>query len=114
MTTSCEERPLPDGTSDAEVARLRRENAELRQAVDSHATVDQAIGVLVATRRIRPDAGFDVLREVSQRTNVKLHTVAKAVVAWALGRPLPESVGRELAAVVERRSPHQGVPDRPG
>ncbi|MFJ3334355.1 ANTAR domain-containing protein [Streptomyces sp. NPDC086766] len=96
------------------MARLRRENAELRQAVDSHATVDQAIDVLVATRRIRPAAGFDVLREVSQRTNVKLHTVAKAVIAWAPGRPLPEPVGREVAAAVERRSPHQGAPDRPG
>jgi hypothetical protein len=39
--------------------------------------VDQAIGVLVATHRIPPTAGFEVLREVSQRTNVKLHTVAK-------------------------------------
>ncbi|MET7377369.1 ANTAR domain-containing protein [Streptomyces sp. NPDC005526] len=96
------------------MARLRRENAELRQAADSHAKVDQAIGVLVATRRIRPAAGFDVLREDSRRTDVKLHTIAKAVIAWALGRPLPESVGRELAAAVERRSPHQGVPDRPG
>jgi hypothetical protein len=83
VTTSREKRPLPDGTPDAEVARLRQENTELRQTVDSHATVAQAIGFLIATRRIRPAAGFEVLREVSQRTNVKLHRVAEAAIAGA-------------------------------
>jgi hypothetical protein len=67
-----------------------------------------------ATRRIRPAAGFEVLREVSQRTNVKLHRVAEAVIAWALGRPLPELVGRELGVAVRRLTPHRDVPDRPG
>ncbi|MFF1446372.1 ANTAR domain-containing protein [Streptomyces sp. NPDC058295] len=43
--------------------------------------MDQAIGVLVAVYRLAPAAGFDVLREVSQHTNTKLHTVAETVIA---------------------------------
>jgi hypothetical protein len=52
MTTSREHRTAPDGTHDATVARLEKENAQLRRAVDSHATIDQAIGVLVAAHRL--------------------------------------------------------------
>src|SRR4051812_46423694 len=108
MTTSRVPRPAPHGTrDDAANARLEAENAQLRHAVDSHATVDQAIGVLVAIHRLAPAAGFDVLREVSQRTNIKLHTVAEALITWALGQPLPEPVGRELDAAVRRRPRRQ-------
>ncbi|KUN94458.1 hypothetical protein AQJ84_27360 [Streptomyces resistomycificus] len=99
---------------DAAVARLEQENAQLRQAVDSHATVDQAIGVLVAAHRLPPAAGFELLREVSQHTNIKLHTVAEAVIAWALGQPLPGPVGRELDAAVQRRPHRAEAPDQPG
>ncbi|MFE2218963.1 hypothetical protein ACFW93_44560 [Streptomyces canus] len=49
MTTFREQRPAPDGTHDT-VTRLEQESAQLRHAVDSHATVDQAIGALAATR----------------------------------------------------------------
>ncbi|CAM5740347.1 hypothetical protein SALBM311S_02687 [Streptomyces alboniger] len=112
MTTSRVPRPAPDGTrDDATNARLEQENAQLRHAIDCHATVDQAIGVLTAVHRLVPAAGFEVLREVSQRTNIKLHTVAESVIAWALGQPLPDLVGRELDAAMQRRSPQQGAPD---
>ncbi|MFE2217689.1 hypothetical protein ACFW93_37960 [Streptomyces canus] len=50
MTTSREQWPQADGTcGDATVARLQQENAQLQHAVSSHATIDQAIGVLIAT-----------------------------------------------------------------
>ncbi|MFD9318718.1 ANTAR domain-containing protein [Streptomyces sp. NPDC060053] len=81
--------------------------------VDSHAVVDQAIGVLVAVHRIPPAAGFEVLREVSQHTNVKLHTVAEMVIGWALGQSLPETVERALGQAVQRRSGQDGVLGRP-
>ncbi|MFG2577265.1 ANTAR domain-containing protein [Streptomyces sp. NPDC048481] len=97
------QRSMPAGGRDEELARLEEENAQLRRAVDSHAAVDQAIGVLVAVRKIPPTAGFAVLREVSQRANVKLHTVADAVIAWALGETLPQPV-KEAFEVVLRRS----------
>jgi hypothetical protein len=112
MTTSRVPRPSLDGTrDDATTARLERENAQLRHAVDSHARVDQAIGVLIAIHRLAPAAGFEVLREVSQHTNTKLHTVAETMIAWALGQPLPEPVGRHLNVAVQRRSHQQDAPD---
>ncbi|MFD8222324.1 ANTAR domain-containing protein [Streptomyces sp. NPDC059697] len=97
----------------ATVARLEQENTQLRHAVDSHATIDQAIGVLIATHRLPPAAGFVVLREVSQHTNTKLHTVEEAVIVWALAGPLPESVDLELDAAVQRRSHRGQTPDQP-
>ncbi|TQJ36942.1 MULTISPECIES: ANTAR domain-containing protein [Streptomyces] len=106
MTTSRDQRFLPDGdgTWGATVEHLQQENAQLRQAVDSHAVVDQAIGVLVVVHRIPPGAGFEVLREVSQHANIKLHTVAEMVIDWALGQPLPGTVERELGQAVQRTS----------
>jgi ANTAR domain len=114
MTTSRVQRSVPDGTRDATVARLEQENAQLRHAVDSHATIDQAIGVLIAAHRLPPTAGFEVLREVSQHSNIKLHTVADALIAWALGRPLPKPLGQELDTAVQRRSQHRDATDRTG
>ncbi|MEV7076285.1 ANTAR domain-containing protein [Streptomyces sp. NPDC093990] len=108
MTTSRAQRSC-DG--DAAVARLVRENAQLRHAVDSHAMVDQAIGVLVATHRMPPAAGFEVLREVSQHTDIELHTVAKTVIGWALGHRLDEPVQQELEQAVQRRQ--EGTADGP-
>ncbi|MDX3799149.1 ANTAR domain-containing protein [Streptomyces sp. AK04-3B] len=106
MTTSSRERShLPDASDPPTAASLEQENAQLRRAIDSHAAVDQAIGVLIAVHRIVPDAGFEVLREVSQHTNVKLLAVAGSVIGWALGRqPLPEPVRQELEAAVQRHA----------
>ncbi|MER5571991.1 ANTAR domain-containing protein [Streptomyces massasporeus] len=115
MTTSREQRSLPADGRDDVVARLEREIAQLRKAVDSHATVDQAIGVLVAVCRLAPAAGFEVLREVSQRTNIKLYTVADAVLDWALKqKPLPVDVDRDLQAALRRHSHAVDDPDQPG
>ncbi|MEU9269118.1 ANTAR domain-containing protein [Streptomyces sp. NPDC048251] len=107
MTTSSRvPRHLPDdGTRNATAAAcLEQENAQLRRAIGSHARVDQALGVLILIHRIPPAAGFEVLREVSQHTNIKLHTVAEALIGWALGQPLPEPVAQELGKAVQRHS----------
>ncbi|MDQ0577987.1 ANTAR domain-containing protein [Streptomyces rishiriensis] len=114
MTTSCRlPRPLPDGTRNATVARLEQEIAQMRQAVGSHAVVDQAIGVLIAVHRLAPAAGFEVLREVSQHTNIKLRAIAEMVIGWALGQPLPEPVGRELGEAVQRSSGQEDTQGQP-
>ncbi|OQR63494.1 hypothetical protein B6E66_14325 [Streptomyces maremycinicus] len=66
-----------------------RENAQRRHAVVPHAKADQALGVLAAVHRIAPDTGCEVLREVSrvsQRTDIKLRTVAERVTDRVLGR----------------------------
>ncbi|MFG3018846.1 ANTAR domain-containing protein [Streptomyces sp. NPDC048254] len=96
---------------DEKITRLGEENAQLRQAVASHAVVDQAIGVLIAVHQLPPAAGWAVLREISQRRNIKLHAVAEAVVDWALGQPIPQEVTRELAPAVQRWKQGSSPPD---
>lgn len=65
------------------VQALREQVAQLQQAVHSHAPVDQAIGVLIAVGRLSPAEGWDVLREVSMNTNIKLREVADLVIDGA-------------------------------
>ncbi|MFI9569614.1 ANTAR domain-containing protein [Streptomyces rishiriensis] len=78
------------------ISELQREIGQLREAVVSHAVVDQAIGVVVTRGRVRPDQGFEVLREVSQRTNVKLRQIAELILDWALDERLPDEIRAAL------------------
>ncbi|MEU6547038.1 ANTAR domain-containing protein [Streptomyces sp. NPDC046859] len=97
------------------MARLERENAQLRRAVDSHAMVEQAVGVLAAVCGLEPAAGFEVLREVSQRTDITLHTAADGVLDWALKRkPLQVSVDGDPQAALRRHWHAVDDVDRPG
>lgn len=76
--------------------RLQTEVAQLKQAVTSHALVDQAIGVVVVLGRIPPEDAWRVLRDVSQRTNVKLNLVAEHLLEFAQGGLLPDDERVEL------------------
>jgi AmiR/NasT family two-component response regulator len=78
------------------MSRLEDENLQLREAVRSHAVVDQAIGVVLAVGRLSPDAGWEVLRNISQNTNIKLRRVAELVVDWARTGELPDDVRGRL------------------
>ncbi|MFF4113447.1 ANTAR domain-containing protein [Streptomyces sp. NPDC001714] len=74
----------------AEHERLVAETAQLQQAVTSHAVIDQAIGVVVAYGRIPPEEAWRVLRDVSQRTNTKLRTVAEHILSHAQAEAVPD------------------------
>lgn len=111
MTSSREQRQLRDGTRDPAVTGLEQENAQLRQASIPMRWSTRRSVPSFAVHRIAPAAGFEVLREISQHTNIKLHTIAQMVIDWALGQSLPESVERELGQAVQRR---QGQGDAPG
>ncbi|PKW04988.1 ANTAR domain-containing protein [Streptomyces sp. 1222.5] len=92
------------------VARMEEEVAQLRQAVASHASVDQAIGVLICLHQISPDTGFTVLRTASQLANTKLHTVADAVTTWArTHQPLPEPIKEALGEALRLHAGNQGT-----
>lgn len=53
----------------------------LGEAIKSRAIIEQAKGIVMAHRHdINADEAFDVLREISQRENVKLRDVAAAVI----------------------------------
>ncbi len=60
----------------------------LCRAVDSHALVGQAQGILMEKYRMSADAAFRVLRRYSQNRNIKLRSLAESVIAT---RKLPEA-----------------------
>lgn len=102
-----EERAGDVPPTDGELEGLRRERAQLRQAIASRAVVDQARGVLMAAGSCGPQRAWEVLVDTSQRTNTKLRRVAEMVVASAAGgeevrgpvaRQLRQSLARHTAA----------------
>ncbi|GAX49427.1 ANTAR domain-containing protein [Streptomyces olivochromogenes] len=92
------------------VVELREEVDQLKEAVTSHATVDQAIGMMVALGRVSPDQGWAVLREVSQHTNVKLRTVAEMILVWGRRGDLPPDIRAALEDTLDKYGPTQ-IPD---
>ncbi|MEU1599034.1 ANTAR domain-containing protein [Streptomyces sp. NPDC005708] len=82
--------------------RLQAEKEQLKQAVTSHAIVDQAIGALVVLGQVPPEEAFEALRDVSQRTNTKLRVVAEEVLQFALGGTLPDPQLTELRRALAR------------
>jgi hypothetical protein len=70
------------------IFELQEEVEQLKEAVASHAVVDQAIGMMVALGRVTPDQGWVVLKDVSQHTNIKL----RAELEEALDRHGPTQI----------------------
>lgn len=61
-------------------ARAAAEIAQLHQALESRAVIEQAKGILIARDRCTPEEAFNLLRRISQNRNIKLHDIATAVV----------------------------------
>ncbi len=66
-----------------DVVALRRENQQLREALVSRATIDQAKGILMTAHGGTPEQAFARLVVMSQNTNVPLKDVARAIVYQA-------------------------------
>ncbi|MBD0843864.1 MULTISPECIES: ANTAR domain-containing protein [unclassified Streptomyces] len=94
------------------ISELQEEVQQLKEAVTSHAVVDQAIGMVVAMGRVTPDAGWAVLKEVSQHTNIKLRNVADLILIWGRDGAMPPEIRAELEAALDRHSPTQ-IPGAP-
>jgi hypothetical protein len=62
------------------VAELRRENDQLRQALDGRAVIEQAKGALILRYGLSEDAAFHVLRRWSQISNIKVSVIADTLV----------------------------------
>ncbi|MFJ6084845.1 ANTAR domain-containing protein [Streptomyces sp. NPDC092369] len=100
-----------DGDPERVVA-LQEEVQQLKEAVSSHAVVDQAIGMIVALGRIAPDEGWEVLKEVSQHTNIKLRNVAELILVWGRSGAMPQEIRAELEDALDRYGPAQ-IPGAP-
>ncbi|MFE7760489.1 ANTAR domain-containing protein [Streptomyces sp. NPDC057438] len=94
--------PQEPDDSATRISNLQRDNDHLQTAITSHAVIDQAIGVIIALGGLRPQQGFDVLRDVSQHTNIKLREIAGLVVDWALTRHMSDEVHKALDAALTR------------
>ncbi|MFF8940541.1 ANTAR domain-containing protein [Streptomyces paradoxus] len=100
-----------DGGSDR-IFALQEEVQQLKEAIVSHAVVDQAIGMVVALGRISPDQGWAVLKEVSQHTNIKLRNVAELILVWGRTGVMPEEIRAALEDALDRAGPTQ-IPGSP-
>ncbi|MCD7445546.1 ANTAR domain-containing protein [Streptomyces lincolnensis] len=94
------------------VFALQAEVDQLKEAVASHAVVDQAIGMVVALGRLTPDQGWEVLKEVSQHTNIKLRNVADLILVWGRAGEMPREIRAELEDALDRYGPTQ-IPGAP-
>ncbi|MCQ9180813.1 ANTAR domain-containing protein [Streptomyces sp. IBSBF 2953] len=95
------------------VAALEQEVDQLRQALASRAEIDQAMGVVAAVCRLSPEHSWDVLRQVSQHTNIKLREVAQHVMRWVVSGRLPDEIRPAMRAAVLRtrhRARHGATP----
>ena len=54
--------------------------ARLAAKQETMPVIEQAKGIVMAQRRCGPEEAFDVLRQVSQRTNIKVHVLAAQLV----------------------------------
>lgn len=107
---STDVRPDPGPDSDPDqIFRLQEQVRQLKEAVVSHAVVDQAIGVVIALGGVTPDEGWIVLKEVSQHTNIKLRNVAEAILIWGRTGVIPP----EILTVLEDRLGQPGLSGPP-
>ncbi|MFG2730143.1 ANTAR domain-containing protein [Streptomyces canus] len=91
---------------------LQEEIGQLKEAMASHAVVDQAIGMVVALGRVTPDQGWEVLKDVSQHTNIKLRNVADLILIWGRSGEIPPEIQAELEDALDRYGPTQ-IPGAP-
>ncbi|WP_097186113.1 ANTAR domain-containing protein [Blastococcus haudaquaticus] len=73
----------PDGRmaqAQLDLAAARAQVEELGRALQSSRQIGMAMGILMERHRLAPDRAFQVLKQMSQRRNVKLREVADAIV----------------------------------
>ncbi|MGW3990782.1 ANTAR domain-containing protein [Streptomyces sp. NPDC004830] len=98
---------MPTDGGSERILQMQEEIQQLKEAVVSHAVVDQAIGMVVALGRVSPDQGWAVLKQVSQHTNTKLRNVAEMILVWGRTGLMPEEIRAALEDALDRAGPVQ-------
>lgn len=80
-----------DGTH-TDVAGLRAEVAQLHEAMDSRAEIEQARGMLMALASCSAHDAWLLLVEISQHSNVKVRALSTVLVAANSGERMPPGV----------------------
>ncbi|MGQ4385229.1 ANTAR domain-containing protein [Streptomyces sp. SAS_270] len=91
----------PAPTADSAGEDLAAENAQLRRALQTRATIDLARGMLMASFHLTTQQSWQALVTASQHSNTKLHLIAAALLQTADGQALPEPLAGHLATAVE-------------
>lgn len=65
--------------------------------------IDQAVSVLIAVGRMTSAEAWDVLRETSMRTDIKLRNVAELLVEWGRSGALCADIRTELNRQLAQR-----------
>ena len=60
---------------------------ELQRALGSNRQIGMAMGILMERHRLTPEQAFDRLRDLSQRSNVKLRDLAEEIIYTGDARP---------------------------
>ncbi|OBI84788.1 ANTAR domain-containing response regulator [Mycobacterium sp. E740] len=75
-------------SDETETDRLRLEVAHLREKLAGQPAIEQAKGMLMQTFGISADDAFDILRVLSQNSNVRLRWIAHCIVeSWTRRGP---------------------------
>ncbi|MGZ4538209.1 MAG: ANTAR domain-containing protein [Blastococcus sp.] len=83
----------PAGTDPEEVVALRTEVEQLRAAMASRATIEQAKGILMLLTSCSDKVAFDLLTHISSHTHRKVRDVAQSITESASGHArLPDDV----------------------
>ncbi|MGP3998767.1 ANTAR domain-containing protein [Streptomyces sp. 8N706] len=75
---------------------------QLKRALQSRPVIDQARGTLMAISSCTADQAFEVLVDASQNTNLKVHGIARDLVASTNGAPLEDPVATALRLALTR------------
>ncbi|MEU6512436.1 ANTAR domain-containing protein [Streptomyces sp. NPDC046942] len=102
----------PCGDETDRIVELEAEVDQLKEAVTSHQVVDQAMGMVVALGRVSPDQAWEVLKDVSQHTNIKLRNVAELILIRGRAGEMPADIRAELEDALDRYGPTE-IPGAP-
>ncbi|MFD5017151.1 ANTAR domain-containing protein [Streptomyces chartreusis] len=100
-------RPKDDDRGADQVFELEAGVRQLKEDLSADATVNQAIGMMLALGRVTPDKGQAVLHDVAQHTHLKPARVAELVVLWARTGEIPAEIRAELEEALDRHGPTQ-------
>lgn len=64
-----------------EVQRLRAENAQLRQALESRIVIEQAKGILLERCGLTVEGAFSLLRHAARSNRMNIHELAAKVIS---------------------------------
>lgn len=81
LRTSWRHPELPD----SELARLKFENRRLRDALSTQSLIDQAKGIVMATRRTDSHSAAELLTDAARTSHLGVGELARAVVEVATG-----------------------------